>query len=183
MATFGNPGKYTFCFAEDEAGSPWEPLSVERGFSETASTVTVFAGEGPRAVVDQLSRMPESLARSLAWCLRTVAHPKLALLADALVVVSPEHARVFHDAGWSKSRLRQELVELLTLPAEELVQGAGENAEGLPPPSGDLAVPKFRPEDLWFVHAGGPAGLFSAIIGGWIVGASGSRPVTREVVQ
>ena len=32
-ATLGNPGKYTFCFAEDEAGSPWEPLSVERGFA------------------------------------------------------------------------------------------------------------------------------------------------------
>src|SRR5205085_7061790 len=30
-ATLGQPGKYTFCFAEDEAGSPWEPLSVERG--------------------------------------------------------------------------------------------------------------------------------------------------------
>jgi len=30
-ATLGNPGKYTFCFAEDEEGSPWEPLAVERG--------------------------------------------------------------------------------------------------------------------------------------------------------
>src|SRR5947209_7022189 len=29
-ATLGNPGKYTFCFAEDEQGSPWEPLAVER---------------------------------------------------------------------------------------------------------------------------------------------------------
>ena len=30
-ATLGNPGKYTYCFAEDEEGSCWEPLSVERG--------------------------------------------------------------------------------------------------------------------------------------------------------
>ena len=29
-STFGHPGKYTFCFAEDEAHSPWEPLHVER---------------------------------------------------------------------------------------------------------------------------------------------------------
>ena len=36
-ATLGNPGKLTFCFAEDEEGSPWEPLSVERGFAPTAS--------------------------------------------------------------------------------------------------------------------------------------------------
>jgi thiol-disulfide isomerase/thioredoxin len=27
-ATFGNPGKLAFCFAEDEEGSPWEPLSA-----------------------------------------------------------------------------------------------------------------------------------------------------------
>jgi len=34
---------------------------------------------------------------------------------------------------------------------------------------------------LLIVHAGGTAGLFSAIIGGWIGGTGGSEPVTREV--
>ena len=28
-ATLGNPGKYTFCFAENEDDHPWEPLHVE----------------------------------------------------------------------------------------------------------------------------------------------------------
>src|SRR5436305_4502437 len=88
-ATLGNPGKYTFCFAEDEDDSPWEPLSVERGFPADTSTVTLFAGEGPRGIVDQLSRDPESLARSFAAGLRTVAHPKLVLGLDAVLVVSP----------------------------------------------------------------------------------------------
>ncbi|HEX6380064.1 MAG TPA: thioredoxin family protein, partial [Acidimicrobiia bacterium] len=87
-ATFGGPGKYTFCFAEDEAGSPWEPLSVERGFPEGTSTVTLFAGEGPNGMCDQKSREPESLARSMAWALDAVWHPKLALLTDAVLVVS-----------------------------------------------------------------------------------------------
>src|SRR5947209_9271620 len=73
-ATLGNPGKYTFCFAEDEEGSPWEALSVERGVAPGVSAVTLFAGEGPRGVVDQLSRSPESLARTFAACLRSVAH-------------------------------------------------------------------------------------------------------------
>jgi hypothetical protein len=31
------------------------------------------------------------------------------------------------------------------------------------------------------VHAGGGAGLFSAIVGGWVSGAVGSEPVTMEV--
>ncbi len=180
-ATHGNPGKVSFCFAEDEEGSPWEPLSVERGFPAGASTVTLFPGEGPRGVVDQLSRTPESLARSLAACLRTVQHPKLPLAFDAVLVVSPEHARVFREAGWDKARLRAELSGLLQLPGAELVRGADGIAEGVPTGLEDAVLPKFGPEGLLIVHAGGGAGLFSTIIGGWVNGATGSTPVTREV--
>jgi hypothetical protein len=180
-ATLGNPGKYTFCFAEDEEGSPWESLSVERGITPGASAVTLFAGEGPRGVVDQASRTPESLARSFAGTLRTVAHPKLPMAFDALVVVSPEHARVFREGGWSKARLREELMTLLTIDGAELVRGAGGCDEGIPEALGGAAWPKFRPDGLLFVHAGGTAGMFSAIIGGWINGETGSQPVTMEV--
>src|SRR5260370_3803962 len=56
QATLGNPGKYTFCFAEDEAGSPWEPLSVARGVPAGTSAVTLFAASGVQGVADQLSR-------------------------------------------------------------------------------------------------------------------------------
>ncbi|HVS15129.1 MAG TPA: thioredoxin [Thermoanaerobaculia bacterium] len=184
-ATLGNPGKLSFCFAEAEETSPWEPLARERGIPEGRSAVTLFAGEGPRGVVDQLSREPESLCRSLALALRAVAHPKLALAFDAMLVVSPEHARVFREAGWSRARLRERLLELLEIPAAEMIRGAGGCAEGMPPALfadvESATVPKFRPDGLLLVHAGGAAGLFSAIIGGWINGAAGSRPVTREI--
>jgi thiol-disulfide isomerase/thioredoxin len=181
-ATLGNPGKYTFCFAEDEEGSPWEPLSVWRGAEAGTSTVTLFAAEGVRGVVDQLSREPESLARSFAACLRTAAHPKLVLGFDAVLVVSPEHARVFREAGWSRDRLLAELTGLLTLDGAELVRGAGGMAEGMPEAFADSQLPKFRPGGLLVVHAGGSAGLFSAIIGGWVSGRGGSEIVTREVL-
>jgi hypothetical protein len=180
-ATLGTPGKYTFCFAENEAGSPWEPLHVERGLPRGSSAVTLFAAEGARGVVDQLSRAPESLARSFAACLRTVAHPKNVIAWDAVLVVSPEHARVFRDEGWSKARLHKELDALLQIPGDELVRGAGGIAEGMPEAFRDSTLPKFRAGGLLIVHAGGGAGLFSAIIGGWASGAIGSEPVTREV--
>ncbi len=180
-ATFGGPGKYTFCFAEDERGSPWEPLAVERGLAPGVPAVTLFAGSGVQPLVDQLSRTPESLARTFAACLRTVAHPKLVLAWDAVLVVSPEHARVFREAGWSKARLREELDGLLRRPGTELVRGAGGMAEGVPETLAGAELPKFRPGGLLIVHAGGTAGLFSAIIGGWASGAVGSEPVTLEV--
>jgi hypothetical protein len=181
-AAHGNPGKLSFCFAEDEEGSPWESLAVERGFAPDASTVTLFPGEGPRCVVDQLAREPEALARTMAACLRTVHHPKLPLGFDAVLVVGPEHARVFKDAGWSKQQVKDEILSQLQMPGSEIVRGAGGIAEGIPEHLRELTLRKFRPGGLLLVHAGGGAGLFSAIIGGWANGETGSQPTTREVI-
>jgi hypothetical protein len=50
--------------------------------------VTLFPGEAPRSIVDQLARDPESLARSFEVCLRTVHHPKLPLIFDAILAVA-----------------------------------------------------------------------------------------------
>jgi hypothetical protein len=181
-AAFGAPGKYTSCFAEDEAGSPWEPLSVERGFARGTSTVSLFSGHGPSAIVDQISRTPESLARSLAAKLRAVSHPKLVMGMDAMLVISPEHARVFAGAGWSKARLRAALDALLLIDGSELVRGAGGIEEGVPAALADgRKLPKFRPGDLAIVHAGGSAGMFSAIMEGWVSGERGSQLTTWEV--
>jgi hypothetical protein len=141
----------------------------------------VFPGEGPRCVVDQLSRGPESLASSLAACLRTLHHPKLVLGFDALLVLGPEHARVFAEGGWDRTRVLAELDQRLQIPGTELVRGAGGIDEGTPAAFADRTLPKFRPGGILLACAGGGAGLFSAIIGGWANGTIGSQPVTREV--
>ena len=180
-ATFGNPGKLSFCFPEDEEGSPWQPLSVDRGAVAGQNTVTVFAGEGPRNIVDQLSRDPESLAKSFAVNLRTLHHPKLVMAFDAMLAIGPEHSRIFRAAGWSKQKLAERLHELLLIPGAELVRGAGGIAEGAPESVKDATVPKFRPGGILIVHCGGGAGLFSAIIGGWAGGAIGSQTVWNEI--
>ena len=178
-ATQGQPGKYTSCFAELEDGSPFEPLAASRGVPGDA--LTLFAGCGWWPVVDQLSRTPESLARSFAASLRGVGHPKLAIAFDALLVVSPEHGRVLREAGWDRARLLAELDGLLTVPGAELSRGTDGMAEGLPPGFAGVPVPKFRPGGLLLVHAGGAAGLFSTIVPGWVSGAGGSEPTTVPI--
>ncbi len=180
-ATHGNPGKLGFCFAEDEEGSPWTPLAQDLGGDPGKSHVTLFPGEGPRCIVDQISREPESLARSFAANLRTLHHPKLVLLFDCVLAVGPEHARVFREAGWSKQQLIERLHELLQIPGDELVRGAAGIAEGLPAAFAGKTLPKFRPGGILVVHCGGEAGLFSAMIGGWANGDIGSRPVCQEI--
>jgi len=180
-ATMGSPGKLGWCFSELEEGSPLSPLSVARGLEPGIDAVTLFAGHGPQAIIDQKSRTAESLARTFAACLRSVAHPKLCIKIDAMVVISPEHGRVLADDGWDRARLEDRLAELLTLDSDELVAGAGGIAEGLPAAFGGMELPKFREGGLLICHAGGGAGLFSAIIGGWVNGTEGSDPVTREI--
>ncbi len=182
-SALGNPGKYTYCFAEDEIGSCWESLAVEKGFSTEDSTVTLFAADGMQGIVDQKSKDPDSLSRSFAASLRVVAHSKFVMASDVFLVVSPEHERVYREAGWSKQDLKDRLGELLMIPGAELVAGAGGITEGLPASVADKVLPKFREGGLSIVRAGGGAGLFSAIIAGWVAsGPMGSIPVTKKII-
>ena len=182
-SALGNPGKYTFCFAEDELGSCWESLAVEKGFAAEDSTVTLFAADGVQGIVDQKSKDPDSLCRSFAAALRVVAHPKLVMSSDVFLVVSPEHERVYREAGWSKQDLKDRLAELLMIPGSELVAGAAGITEGLPQSFAEKVLPKFREGGLSIVRAGGSAGMFSAIIAGWVAsGPMGSIPVTKKII-
>ena len=180
-AALGQPGKVGFCFAENEADSPWAPLSTDFGFEPGTDTVMVFAGEGPRSVVDQLARDPESLSRSYAAALNALHHPKLVLGFDAILVVAPDHARIYADSGWTRQQTAERIVELTIRPGSELVRGAGGIAEGLPEAFTDSDLPKFRPGGLFLAHCGGGAGLFAAVIGGWVNGDTGSAPVCHPI--
>ncbi len=181
-ATLGQPGKVGFCFAEREHDSYWESLAVERGFSADQSTVTLFAGGGVHPVGDQRSRRPESLTRSLAMTLRTVYHGKIYGRTDALLVVSPENMRVFREAGWSKARFREALAEALMVDGRDVVAGAAGVDEGMPAQLAEKRLSKFRPGGLLIVHAGGGAGMWSAVITGWAgSGSKGSVPVTVAI--
>ncbi len=183
-ATHGSPAKLGFCFPEDEEGSPWEPFSVDRGFEAGTNTVTAFAGESPRVLFDQLTRDPDALVLSLAEHLKTVVSPRLAMAFDAMLVLCPEHANRFREAGWSKAQFRAALAKALEMDGASMIRGAGGIAEGLPEVFADTTVPKFDdngPGGLMIVHAGADAGLFSSIIGGWVNNDMGSAPVTKEI--
>ncbi len=188
-ATLGQPGKFTCCFGELEERSPWQPLHVERGFALGQSTVTVFAGNAPTAIVDQLARDGRTLATSYGLALAAMSHPKLYLAGDVLVVVSPEHAATFAADGWSKAAIREQIQQATLRPARELQRGAGGCAEGLPAAiverlGADTPVPKFKaPEQISLVVAGGPAGKFAAYLGGWLSSPIGSSMVTRVIAD
>ena len=197
MATLGQPGKYTCCIGEYEEASCWDPLHIERGFTRHDNTVTVFAGEAPQAIRDQLSRRARSLATSIGLALESIAHVKLHAIGEAMLVVSPEHVRTFERERFSKHDLRHCIQETTARPLRELlpdstcekgmplkaVPQSWLDANGQPTPAArERTLPKFaRPEDIIIVVAGGTAGKFSAVLGGWASGAAGSTAVTRQI--
>lgn len=182
-ATLGAPSKFTLCFAEDESDPEWEPLSVARGLPRGASAVTLFQGHGPEAFVDQKSRTPEALTRSIASSLVKIGHPKLVQSARAVLVLSPEHYAIYREAGWDRRRIERALYEATIRPGRELVAGADGVGEGIPASRAGEQVPKFHEDGLMVVRAGGKAGLFSAILPGWLAGRNRLelQPVTKEI--
>jgi hypothetical protein len=184
-AAHGQPGKLSSCFAERLHDSPWPGLAQDRGVPEGQTGVTLFAGEAPRLIIDQLARTPEELCASLAGGLEWIGHQRLRFAFDALLVVGPEHARLFREEGWDRSRVCQELLARSQRPAVDLARGAGGIAEGIEErwvTDPAAPVPKFAsPDRVLIVHAGGDAGLFSMVYGGWVAGELGSEPVTRSV--
>jgi hypothetical protein len=185
-ATFGQPGKYTLCFAELEERSRWEPLHVERGFAREESTVSVYAGGAPVGFIDQLSRDAASLATSYALSLAAVSHPKFPFQGEVVVLVSPEHVDTFARDGWSKDRIREQIQKVTSRPLGELVRDEA-CAEGVPPELAerlgtDTRVPKFRSADaIHLVVCGGEAGKFGAYIQPWVAGPMGSIMTTRKI--
>jgi len=188
MSTFGHPGRYTYCIAEHEEASPWPPYHVDRGLSAATSAVTVFAGEAPHGISDHSSRTARQLAGSLGWSASGIWNSKhFPLYSHTMLVVGPEHAHTFGDAGWSKGDLRRFLHETIRRPYGELIpdEGHGEGTNlrfARTPPAPETLVAKFpSPEEIHVVVAGGTAGRFSVVVPGWLGGRNGSTPVTRPI--
>ncbi len=181
-ATLGTPSKVGLCFAEDESDPAWASLAASRGVPSGASAVTLFGGGEVVGCFDQLSRGAESLAASLAETLNVAGHPKKVAQHDAMLVLSPEHHRVFAAAGWGREEIIDGLRRATMRDGADLVRGARGIAEGMPESVAGERHEKFRPGGLQLVRAGGEAGLMSAAIIGWAAaGERGSEPVTREI--
>ena len=189
-STFGNPMKFTMCFAEWEERSPWEPLHVERGFAPEDSVITAFAmTSGPALCVDQSSRSARQLAGSIALSLEAMHHVRAHGSPDALLVVSPEHVDTLWRDGFGKDDLRNHVQTVTARPLSELAAdddvGGGvprDRLEALPAERRERRLPKFaRKENLHIVVAGSEAGKFSAVFHGWAGGAMGSMPVSRKI--
>lgn len=105
MGTQGNVGSYAFCFAENEAASPWEPFQVSRGFKRDDSTITVFAG-GWSHTGNMLHQDLHRLARDIAY---------FQWPSGIVALLAPATANALAQSGMSKAKVEEELWQNATL--------------------------------------------------------------------
>lgn len=188
MSALGNPGKFSFCIAENEEENPWEPFHVTRGLNRGQSAVSLFAAEPPRGVSEHTAPAGKTVLETISFALATVWSYRTCLMPEAIVVLCPEHVKTIHRDGFTKEQVRQYLFENTGIPVR--YYSKEERAEGTQFAAnykeitvrGEKCYQKFRsPESISIFVAGGTAGKFSAVVGSWSTGPAGSQMVTYPI--
>lgn len=174
-ATLGHPGKYTWCMAEADAVSPWEPLHVERGLSPNESAVTIFAALSGIQVANHETQDPAGILASFRDAMFAIGP----MQGELNVVLCPEHVGHFRAAGWTKDQVKQTLFEIAQRSDEDW-RAAGDAVPPGEDGSSRVVPTATRPENINVLVAGGAAGAFSSIIPLW-TGGNGTRSVTRSI--
>ena len=118
MSVHGSPAKYISCMGENEADSVWEPLHVERGFSPDQSAVTVVGAQGYSNCLT-FYKEPESFLNMIASAMADISDNNYLLAAgNPLVILTPGHAQIFSDAGYTKQQVKEALFELCKVPLD-----------------------------------------------------------------
>lgn len=181
-STMGSPAKFSFCFTENVAQSPWTPFHVDAGYEAEQSTVTVVGAEAPRNIDVHSSLGATGLLRNIA---ATVADPGTnnAYIrgSDFYVGFGPEHAKVLADDGWDRASLRQYLYENARVPfglwRQVGLAGVFPQPKFVEHADDSYGVPMCdRPEDIRLVVVGGQ-GQHSCFIPTVAIGRSATQTV------
>jgi hypothetical protein len=181
-ATQGHPGKYSYCVAENEAASPWAPLSVDRGFAPDVSTVTVCGSEAPHNINDHGSSTPDGILTTVAGTAAVVGSNNIYLGGEPLVILGPEHAATVAGGGWSKDDFKRALWERAQVPLSRFDPSNIERFAVIHPAGFKDRPPETRApiarqwSDIMVVVAGG-AGKHSVFVPTF----GATRSVTRRI--
>ena len=180
-ATQGQPGKYTFCCAENEHESPWEPLHVERGFARDLSAVTVVGAAGTLNM-NTHAKDSHDLLRVIA---DTFEHPTSNdywIGGEPWLVLSPEHAHILARDGLSKAEVKKRIWESSKMRASRMARKdlertqTGRAAE-LGPISEETLLPVSPTPDLIGIIVAGAPGTHSV----YVPSFGDTRSVTRQI--
>ena len=112
FAGLGHPGRYTLCFAEDDRASPWPPLRVELGFSESETVVVLSRAESVINVTGGLDDLASVMGS-------TASGFTMLYSGKVTVVIAPFVAQELAKQGWGKAEVQSYLFDNGRLPADD----------------------------------------------------------------
>jgi hypothetical protein len=125
LSTQGQPSKYTYCIAENEEDSPWEPFHVEKGFAASTSTITVAATENPHNINEHVAITGEEVLISICNAMMTTGSNNVLFQEGSPVIAfSPEHAATIAADGYSKNDVRDYIYEKARIPLNRFFRRA-----------------------------------------------------------
>lgn len=139
MDTIGTSAKFSACVAENEAATPWDPWRVQQGFDLADTTVTVNVPYGMTEFFDFQNSDPELLIETWstltshspgtpsagAWLIKkdaplSAGYPFHGTFSN-LLLMAPDHAAVFAQAGWGPEEIKHAIHRATKLPFRQLM--------------------------------------------------------------
>jgi hypothetical protein len=165
-STLGHPGKFSYCVAEDEEDTTWEPLSVVRGMPHGLSAVTVMAAMGPRQIMNEWTTDPREILETFAAEMRANQRHYSIYGGNYAILIPKQLRDHIQAAGWSKRDIAEFVYERARIRRAEWAEvGKGSVVRD----RGDSVYTALdSPDHLLVIAAGGPAGGFGAVIPPWL---------------
>lgn len=163
LSEMGHEFRQGFAMGDDLDSNPWTPLHMDFGFEEGDSAVTMFWPQEHR--VSTCTTVPAVL-KALCKMDPYGWDPGLA------VILTPKCAKMMADAGWTKQRILDYIVEYARKPAKEVnLQWLIQNNH--PPKTVDLPLDMeastrtfWSSKHMFLTVAGGQAGCMVTVLGG-----------------
>jgi hypothetical protein len=172
MATMGQPGKYTFCFAENEEGI-FPPLPARRGLGADANAVTVLGVSGTAEILPWgEGDSPEAVLRPVAAAMHTAiavgGTARKSSRGEQVLLLPPELARLIARHDWDLRRIQRYLYDARCPLAL---------TDATAPPT---ALPAAAaPEDIHVIVTGGP-GIKMTCLPLW---GGGTKTMTKVIAS
>ncbi|MFT5447148.1 MAG: hypothetical protein ACI9DC_002323 [Gammaproteobacteria bacterium] len=163
-STQGSPAKYSFCFGENEAESPWASYRERNGFAANDSVVTLMAAEAPHNINDHGSTSGEGLLTTFGNTISQSGANTMLAKGPYFLVIGPEHAQTLHRDGFTTESIQAEIFERSRVHVSRVSDGNRENYDSRGQhPRNDHYYLTSGPGEIQVTVAGGP-GKHSAYI-------------------
>ena len=163
LSEMGHENRMGLCIGDSPQNNPWGPLHTDYGIPAEDSAVTVFWPQNHQAIT----------ARSIPGFLEEFCKinpygwdPGMEL------ILTPKAARMFADAGWSRKRIIDYIVEYARRPASEVdlawLKGNSHPADSVDFPEVMTHSTRifWTSDHMFAIVAGGQAGPMATVLGG-----------------